>query len=746
MNFHLNEEQNILKESFSKFLKKESTMAKVRAAEPLGFDPVLWAGLVGMEAHLMRVPDESGAARSSLFDVTLVAEEMGRNLACVPWLETLTASALLSRGDNDTARQWLERIQKGTAIVTLALMDVRRRPIQIVPAGAIADAVLVLDGDRIAIVEASGEAGSNRQAAVLPNLGGLPVARMDFSAVSGGRGGVTIASGSQARQAFLAAIEEWKLLAAAMLNAMARQSLEAAARYASERSAFGRLIGSYQGLAHPMADSVTDIDGGRLLIWRALWALSRGKKNAAAMISMAYWWAATSSATALTHAMRAFGGYGMTVDYDAQLYFRRGRSLALLLGDPQDELRVVGDRLWCKSTEVSMPEVGALDVDFDFGPEVSALIDKMRRFLRNNVTGELEQFSHVTPDGYHQGMQRKMAAEGLLFPDWPAEYGGQGLGNYAWPAIRSVFAEFAWPQPPITVTYMVGSIIMKFGSPTAKAEILPQLVSGEANCCLGYSEPSGGSDVFAAKTRAVRDGDDWIITGQKMFTSQGHFSRYCLLIARTDPEAAKHGGLTLFIVPTDLPGFSVHGIRTFADERTNITYYENMRVPDRYRLGEINFGVKVMAAALTLEHSGVSLYYAAMGRLVNSAVAWAQEADRNGGKAIDDPEVRLRLARALTHAEVLHALGQRSIWAGVEGQHGPFGSMAKLFGSESWLACSVELMNMAAPESILQDGDALGRLELESRRAVPGTIYAGTSEVHRSIIAENALGMPRSRH
>ena len=140
------------------------------------------------------------------------------------------------------------------------------------------------------------------------------------------------------------------------------------------------------------------------------------------------------------------------------------------------------------------------------------------------------------------------------------------------------FTEFGWPKVAVTVTHMVGKILIHFAGEAAQREILPRLAQGEAHCALGYSEPSCGSDIFAAKTRAVRDDGDWVIDGQKMWTSQGHFADYVLLIARTNPDVPKHQGLTLFIVPVSLPGYDVQEVKTLGGERTNITFYAGVRV------------------------------------------------------------------------------------------------------------------------------------------------------------------------
>jgi alkylation response protein AidB-like acyl-CoA dehydrogenase len=188
---------------------------------------------------------------------------------------------------------------------------------------------------------------------------------------------------------------------------------------------------------------------------------------------------------------------------------------------------------------------------------------------------------------------------------------------------------------------MIGHIVQIFGTPELKEEVLLRMGRGEISACLGYTEPSGGSDAFAAKTRAVRDGDEWVINGQKMFTSGAEYASYVIMITRTDPEAPKHKGITIFLVPLNHPGIEIHPVHTFMDERTNATFYADVRIPDRYRMGPVNGGAKVLAAALSLEHGG-GHFHEYIREMEEEALAWARETDRDGRKAIEDTDVPLR--------------------------------------------------------------------------------------------------------
>jgi len=213
---------------------------------------------------------------------------------------------------------------------------------------------------------------------------------------------------------------------------------------------------------------------------------------------------------------------------------------------------------------------------------------------------------------------------------------------------------------------MVGATLMRFGSEELQREVLPRVLAGEAVMSLGYTEPASGSDVAAAQTRAVRDGDHWVIDGQKMFTSGANLAQYVFLLTRTDPDAPKHRGLTMFLVPFDTPGIEIHPVQTLSDERTNVTYYSDVRVPDRYRVGPANGGWKVVGYALEIEHGvgggGASTYALHLRDLLEKALRWARTAQRRGRPALEDVRVCERLARVAMHAEMAFVLARHTLY------------------------------------------------------------------------------------
>lgn len=732
MNLELAQEQVMLCDSLERLLLQHSTSARIRAAEPLGFDSQLWIELAGLGLPLLRVPEGAGGAGLSLLDAVLVAELTGKHLVSAPLIESIVANRMLARAGGDAAQPYLNAAAEGDKIVTLALHTVKAGEAQLVPAGAVADWVICSDGEAVYLVEVG------EKSEVPSNTGTMPLASLTLDVGSA----VKLGAGSDALSAWSACLDEWKLLVAACVAAIGGKALTEAAAYANERKAFGQLIGSYQGLAHPLADSATDVEGAQLMCWRA--ATEPDNAARSTYISAAYWWSARSVATATIRAMRTLGGYGMSMEYDAQLYFRRGRAWSLLIADPAAELGILGDKLWAGRQD-AVPERGNSDVSFAFGEAAEAFGAEVRTFFADRMTPDMREFAHKTDDGNHP-FNAELAAAGYLYADWPKEYGGGGRTPYEMAALNSVYTEFSWPKIPGTVSHMVGKILMHFGTEEVRQEVLPRLASGESFAALGYSEPSCGSDIFAAATRAVREGEDWVINGQKMFTSQGHLADYVLLIARTDPDLPKHAGLTLFLVPTSIPGYEVHEVKTLGGERTNITYYENMRIPDRYRIGDVNGGTKVLSTALKLEQGGGEFFVSALRIMLRHAEQWAHTEGVDGSRPIDTAAIRARIAAVHVHVLVADVLDRRCQWAFVTNKPGKhFGPMAKLFASEALVSCSTDLVNLAAPWSLLQSHHDLGVVELESRKAIQATIYGGTSEVQRSIVAESALNLPRTR-
>jgi 3-oxochol-4-en-24-oyl-CoA dehydrogenase len=735
MNLALTPEQELLRDTFADLFATESSPERVRRAEESGFDAQLWRRLAETGALGIRVPEEHGGSALGLLEATILLYEAGRRLATGPIAESVVACRLLAELGEPAL---LAAAVSGEEVVSLALSPLDESSDLILAGGSRAAAAVARRGDAVVLIRRPADARDVRNLGA-PGLARWPVREPIHVQV--------LAAGGRATDLFEAALEEWKLLTSAYLAGLGREALQIAAAYATERIQFDRPIGTFQAVAHPLADAVTDVEAARLLVYEALWAIDRGRPDASALISMAFAWATPAATRAVRRSLHTHGGYGLSLEYDVQLYYRRAKAIPLLAGDPSDELLRVADRLW-NGARVPLPDVGTVPFDFELGEAAESFRRKVRAFFEANLNDEMRAHAHFSWDGHHPDFNRRLAAAGLAFPSWPREYGGEECSVYEQLAMEEEFHRAGWTTHAIGTTRMVGATLMRFASDELKREVLPRIASGDAVSSLGYTEPGSGSDVAAAQTRAVRDGDDWVINGQKMFTSGANVAQYVFLLTRTDGEAKKHRGLTMFLVPLDAPGVYIQAVHTLSDERTNITYYSDVRIPDRYRIGAVNGGWEVVAYALELEHGGT--YPKHQRDLIDAAVRWACEARRGGRPAIEDPRVKERLGRAATHFEAARVLARQSSWVAAEGlpSRGE-GPMSKLFQTEVLVEDAQDLLDLAAPESLLRRGEPGaaddGAFEFAYRFAPAPTIYAGTSEIMRSIIAQTALGLPRSR-
>jgi alkylation response protein AidB-like acyl-CoA dehydrogenase len=237
-----------------------------------------------------------------------------------------------------------------------------------------------------------------------------------------------------------------------------------------------------------------------------------------------------------------------------------------------------------------------------------------------------------------------------------------------------------------------------------------------------------------------------VINGQKMFTSGADCCQYIFLLARSDPEAAKHAGVTMFLVPTDTPGLEVHPVHTMQEERTNATFYADVRISDLYRIGEVGGGAKVLGEALVMEQGGV--YRRGQHDLIDIAVGWARRTEgEDGAPRIEEKDVLRRLARVKAHSILKELLAKRVIYFARRhpARRTAFGPMSKMFGSETLQQDMTDLIDLTAPDVLFHDREGLGEIEITHRLAQINTIYGGTNEIQRSTIAEVGLGLPRSR-
>ena len=386
----------------------------------------------------------------------------------------------------------------------------------------------------------------------------------------------------------------------------------------------------------------------------------------------------------------------------------------------------------------------------DYSDQEKALVRELRAYFAEIVSEEvIDEVSGTEGGGpFYTKALRRMGADGWLGIGWPKEFGGQGRSSIDQYIFFDEVQRAGFPIPFLTLC-TVGPTLMKYGTDEQKAKFLPAILKGEIHFAIGYSEPSAGTDLASLRTRAVRDGDEYVVDGQKVFTSLAEYSDYIWLAVRTDPEAPKHKGISILMVPTKAPGFALSPIHTLGGNRTNATYYEGVRVPVAARVGRENEGWKLITTQLNHERVALSSP-GPVTRFVEETTAWARDTRApGGGRVIDAPWVQQNLARARAHVEVLRLLTWRQAWNIDQGKLDPAeSSTVKVFGSESFIKIYGWLLEVLGQEGYVKDGSPgarlRGRVERFYRTSIVLTFGGGANEVQRDIIAMTGLKMPRA--
>jgi alkylation response protein AidB-like acyl-CoA dehydrogenase len=382
-------------------------------------------------------------------------------------------------------------------------------------------------------------------------------------------------------------------------------------------------------------------------------------------------------------------------------------------------------------------------------PEQASWRQQVRQFIAENLPADIRGvtgyfYDPRTNPGF-AAWRDALAKRGWIAPAWPREYGGAGLGVVEQFILNQEFAEAGAPQPGGLGVMMLGPTLITHGTEEQKREHLPRILSGEVLWCQGYSEPGAGSDLAALQTRAVRDGDDYIINGQKIWTSFAHFADWCFLLARTNPDAPKHRGLTYFLVDMKSPGITDRPLVNMAGGHDfNEVFFEDVRVPARNIVGEVDRGWYVGATTLDFERSSIGT---AVGqrKSIERYVAWLRD-HRHALPPATAAASRLAWADRAVEVQVLTLLAYRIISMQAAGMiPNAEASIAKLFSSETGQRIAATALRMLGTAGALTDRSApfKGEVARSYLNAVSLTIAGGTSEIQRNIIAQRGLGLPR---
>ncbi len=393
-------------------------------------------------------------------------------------------------------------------------------------------------------------------------------------------------------------------------------------------------------------------------------------------------------------------------------------------------------------------------MDFHFSPEEEAFRQELGAWLKENIPPDWEGvFLEEDEEAWQTGRAfvKKLAQKGWTVPSWPKEWGGMDAS----PSLQLVYnEEMGYHRAPfgsiIQAVGYIGPSILFFGTEEQKKQHLPAISGCDTVWCQGFSEPEAGSDLASVRTRAVRDGDDWVINGDKIWTSNAHRSDWCIVLARTDPEAPKHKGISFFLVDMKTPGITVQPIVNMADVHSfNQVYFEDVRVPSNALLGQQNQGWYIAAMTLDFERSSLVAAAVAMARRgLDDLVEYCRETKANGASLLDDPLVRHKLAEMAIEVEVGRYMVYRVVSQQARKEPGSIeAAVCKLWNTEMDVRLTnagIEILGLYG--QLQRDSKwarLMGRFQKSYLYAIAMVVGGGTSEIQRNIIAMRGLGLPR---
>lgn len=385
-------------------------------------------------------------------------------------------------------------------------------------------------------------------------------------------------------------------------------------------------------------------------------------------------------------------------------------------------------------------------MNFDFPPEAEAFRDEFRKWLGEHLTDEVRALSLTELEDDPERLERlrrwnrTLADAGYAAISWPEEYGGRGASVLE----QVVFAEeMDRARAPGTLNPLgisnIAPAIMEHGTEAQKRRFLPAMLRGDDIWCQGFSEPEAGSDLASLRCSAVRDGDAFVVNGQKVWNTLGNVANWCELLVRTDPDAPKHQGISCLLVDMTLPGIEVRPLVTITGEREfNEIFFTDVRVPVDALLGPVDEGWRVAMTTLAYERGTVAKLHLGVRRRIGKLLDLARETRVGDGTAADDPVLRRKIARVYLDGELLKLISDRAISAEVHGRAmGPEGSIAKLHWSQVEQRIATVAGDVLGPDA--NSGD-WARDRVYSRGL---TIAGGTTQVNKNILAQRVLGLPR---
>jgi alkylation response protein AidB-like acyl-CoA dehydrogenase len=766
VDFELDDDQLELQRVVRDVVERECPPALVRAVvEGTDDGRGLWKTLVELDWPSLTVPAEDGGMGMSAVELAITLEELGRAADPTPFLATTSQYVPLVReaARADRRRRLLGAVcagGTGAAAFAAEAVRARREGDAWVLAGT---ARHVIDGDRadeLAVVAATGDgvgvfvvpAGDATATRTPAFDGSVHLAEVGFDGVQVGEDRAFVGPGL-AEAVGRARDEAAGALAAVMVGASQRV-LDIVVAHIRERRQFGVPIGSFQAVKHMAVDMYVAIERARALCQLAALSVARDDERRALAASLAKTAAGECQRLVARHGVQLFGGLGYTWENDLQIFVRRAKVGEPLLGSTaQHRARAArlildhGPALAASSMRLSLDEATEA-----FRRDMGAWLDENAPDETSALAERARSSAHI-PD-WAREWQRKLFDAGWLVPGNPPEYGGRNAG-----LVEQFVHQEELGRRRIYPSYnpqgvsIIAPSILAFGTEEQKQRWARPILRGEITAALGMSEPDAGSDLAGLRTRAVRDGDRYIVNGQKVWTSGAHDADVILAFVRTDPDAPKHRGLSVLMVPTGSPGLTRRPFGSIVspdDLDFNEVFFDDVPVPAENLIGELNQGWRVATGSLGHERAMLWLGFA---ERLDDFVTHGRDALAAHGLAAD-PLVLDWFGTLVADAYALRLLGYRTLAQARRGIEATEQSILKLFGSEAAQSAALHMLEALGPDALDPDERSapIDPLHFEAftaswwqryLRSFSGTIAGGTSQIQRNIIAERVLGLPR---
>ncbi|WP_298367954.1 acyl-CoA dehydrogenase family protein [uncultured Bradyrhizobium sp.] len=732
----------MLRDSLRGFLDEHWRSLGATASSSSEEISAIWRKLVGQGVAALGAEGGEGG----LAEILVVMAELGRAGCPAPMWSAALANLAISGSQADVVVDLLERLHSGKAIVAFSFGALDPDP----GTGAIEVTDLKATG-ALRFVEAAGGAthllvALDQAHLALIDLGGPGVECVATRAMGAWGLYEVRLNGAPLTRILVGTVDldDLRIKGRAALTARAygaaRRAFELAVDYAKERQQFGQPIGKFQAIQHKLANCLIALEGVRLILEHAARLHDGSDDDWRYFADCASAFSGNALRQVSLETQHTFGAIGYAEEHEAPIHFKRVHLDTIALGGASDAKHRLATRL--------LDGGGAGLPQYDLGSAGNAFREQVRFWLEQNWTGDTKQAFDRRPFAkreFDTDFAREIGGTGWIGLGWPEQFGGQARS----PLEQIAFMEtMERGEAPRIGAAIQANALMMFGTSEQQQKYLPEILRGEAMHGMGYSEPQAGSDLAALRTSAIRDGDHWVINGQKIWTTTW-WGKYMFLAARTDKDARPpHAGISMFIVPMDAPGITIRPSVTMYDGTFANIFYDNVRIPAENLIGEVNGGWKVLTGALAFERGlvggGIVLKVAHAFEQLRSHVM----AEQGEQSLADDPIVRDRMATLASEIEIGRQLMMHCAELAADGVTPPeYGAISKVFSGElmeRFGEAALDILGMRAALSEQMPGAIdNGRFEQNLRHSLMWVISIGTNEIQRSLIAQRALGLPR---